>query len=205
MTFMKHSCGILATLCALGSQAASPGASAAWRLAGAEFNPVRAMPDATARPHEGARGVRWHLLSGTLRIADDPRRDEITIPVSWSTRRAETSERSVDRTVFQLDVQYRRFLSRSNHGGPYAGPLLRVSHRRGHDRWAHASAREDRVGAGLVVGYRLPMADFHWDLSFTRGRFLGPRRGAAHDPTDAAVETGALFADIGVLRLGRRF
>ena len=207
MTFSTHCCRVSATfLVAVAALVASAAAAADWRVAGAEFRSVRASPDVISRTREADREVRWQLLSGTLRIADDPRRDEIVIPVSWSARRGETRARSVDRIEFELDVQYRHFLSRSNHGGPYAGPLLRVAHREGHDRRSRISAREERFGAGLVVGVRLPMTNGdHWDLSFVHGRFFGGASAGAHDSMDVAVATDDAFRDVGVLRFGRRF
>ena len=175
-----------------------------WRLAGAEFNPVRSMPRMTSPGSARDQSVRWLSLSGTARIAADPRHDEITIPLAWSARRGESD---VDLLAFEFDVQYRRFLSRSNHGGAYAGPLLRVAHRRGELRRSTVSATRERLGVGLVLGFRLPMAtDHHWDLSFSHGRFLGA--GSTSGSAGRAVAATAIadvFTDRAVLRLVRRF
>ena len=186
------------------SLASGAHAAGGWRLAGAEFNPVRTMPEATSFGIDRDEGVRWLSLSGTARFADEPGRDEIAVPIAWSARRGESD---VDVLAFELDLQYRRFLSGTTHGGGYAGPLLRVAHRQGHERRGRASASAERLGIGVVLGLRLPISsEHHWDLSFSHGRFIGGGPAAdAAERTVAATAIDDVFTDRAVLRLVRRF
>lgn len=186
-----------------------------WGLAGAEFNPVRAVLSASSLGEVD----RTLSLTGGLRFAADGHGSEIAVPIGWYDYRTSDDGGFFvedDFSLVEFDVQYRLFLGGNNRSGVYFGPLLHVARVSGtrrdddEDTTARPTASAVRAGIGLVVGFRRTFAnDYYWGMALSGGSFLddspdieSPLFG---DIMAAGEGEGSAFLDFELFKIGRFF
>lgn len=167
---------------------------------GVELNPAYLLASAANS---------YFVLSGSLSFFDVDRHAEIACPVFYQSG---TSKNEHDLTLWNQDIQYRRFLGQ-HQDGFYISGGLRFTHIRGESTdfyfWGIGSGTTsdmittNKLGAMFGIGYRyFSSSGFYWGTSLIYGAYFSADERTVYGVTLDDTKT---ILDFEILKFGYAF
>ena len=159
-------------------------------------------------------------IAGTLSYFDNENSVEFAIPYfyqqDFSNENGSFDEgnipyKSIDEKIFTLDLQYRKYIRKSQTQGLYYGALLRYAYLVGEAKYQiDTVAKQHKYGVGLLTGFqfksKIEELDFYWGANISFGGYLNKEVDVmGSDFSVIFGEDGRLFIDVELLKFGMEF